>query len=263
MALRAPTDRALRARAAQILFDLVDDIAQVFLALGRPLRDQAVDLLVDLRVQRLEREFLELPLHHVHAEAVSQRRVDLEGLLGFLRSRLGGHETPRARIVQAVAQLNEQDTNVAAHCDEHLAQCLRLGGCAVMHLVELGDAIDKIGDRLTVLGCELFEGVVRVLDCVVQQRSDKSRGRHTHFGKDGRDGDWMGDIGFTGLAHLPAVVLLGGAICALDDADIRLRMIRAQSAHERLNLRDCGATARAKPNEARAHSGTGRGKCGS
>ena len=77
VALRTATHRPLRARTTQILFDLVDDISQVFFALGRPLRDEAVDLLVDLRVQRLERQLFELPLHHVHAEAMSQRRVDL------------------------------------------------------------------------------------------------------------------------------------------------------------------------------------------
>ena len=227
----------------QILFDLVNDISQVFFALGCPLCDEAVDLLVDLRVQRLKRQLLELPLHHIHAEAMSERSVDLERLLRLLCRRLGGHETPRASIVQAVAELDEQHTNVATHRDEHLAQRLGLGSSAVVHLIELGHAIDEVGDRLAVLSSKLLEGVVRVLDRVVQQRCDKRRGRHAHLRQNGRNGDRMGDIRFTGLAHLPTVVFLGSAVGPLDDADVRLRMVRPQGAHKRLNLRDCGASA--------------------
>ena len=77
----------------------------------------------------------------------------------------------------------------------------------------------------------------------MQQRCDKRRGRHAHLRQDGRNGDRMGDIRFTGLAHLPTVVFLGSAVGPLDDTDIRLRMGRPQGAHERLNLGDCGASA--------------------
>ena len=243
MALRTATHRPLRARTAQILFDLVDDIAQVFLALWGPLCDEAVDLLVDLRVQRLKRQLLELPLHHVHAEAMSERSVDLERLLRLLCRRLGRHETPRASIVQAVAELDEQHTNIATHRNEHLAQGLGLGSRAVVHLIELGHTIDKVGDRLTVFSSELLKGVVRVLDRVVQQRCDERRRRHAHFRQDRGNGDRMGNIRFTGLAHLPAVVFLGSAVSPLNDADIRLRMVRSQGAHKRLNLGDRGASA--------------------
>ena len=243
VALRTATHRPLRARATQILFDLVDDISQVFFALGRPLRDEAVDLLVDLRVQRLERQLLKLPLHHVHAKAMSQGRVDLQRLLRLLCRRLGGHEPPRTGIMQAVAELDEQHTDIAAHRDKHLAQGLGLGSGAVVHLIELGDAINEVGDCLAILGSELLKRVVRVLDRVMQQRCDKRRGRHAHLRQNGRNGNRMGDIRFTGLAHLPAVVFLGSAVGPLDDVDVRLRMVRPQGAHKRLNLRDCGASA--------------------
>ena len=262
VALRTAAHRPLRARTTQILFDLVDDIAQVFFALGCPLRDEAVDLLVDLRVQRLKRQLLELPLHHVHAEAMSERSVDLERLLGLLRSRLGRHETPGASIVQAVGELDEQHTNIATHRDEHLAQRLGLGSRTVVHLIELGHAVNEIGDRLAVFSRELLEGVVRVLDRVVQQRCDKRRGRHAHFRQDGRDGHRMGDIRFTGLARLPAVMFLSGAVGTLDDADIRLRMVRTQRTHKRLNFGDRGPSARTKPHEPGAHPGTRGGKRG-
>ena len=129
------------------------------------------------------------------------------------------------------------------HRDEHLAQRLGLGSRTVVDLIELGDAVNEIGDRLAILGSELLERVVRVLDRVMQQRCDKRRGRHAHLRQDGRNRNRMGDIRFTGLARLPTVVFLGSAVGPLDDADIRLRMVCPQGAHERFNLGDCGASA--------------------
>ena len=53
------------------------------LALRRPLGDQAADLVEQLRVQRREREVLELPLDRVHAQPVRERREDLQRLAGL------------------------------------------------------------------------------------------------------------------------------------------------------------------------------------
>ena len=262
MALRPATHRALGARATQILLDLVDDVTQVLLALRGALGDEAVDLLVNLRVQGLKRQLLEFPLDHVHAEAVGQRRVNLQGLLGLLRGRLGGHETPRAGVMDTVAQLDEQHADVTAHRDEHLTQGLGLSGGTVAHLVELGHAVDQIRNRFSEVRGEFFQGVVGILDRVVKQRGDQRRRRHTHLSENGGDRYRVRDIRFTGLAHLPPVTFFGLAVGALNDTDVGLGMIGAQSPHKRLNLGNCGASARTEPHEAGAHSGHGRRQCG-
>ena len=262
VALRATTHRPLRTRAPQILLNLVDDVAQVLLTLRSALGDKAVDLLVNLRIQCLKGQLLKLPLHHVHAEPVSERRVNFEGLLGLLRRRLRRYEAPRPGVVQAVRQLDEEDTDVATHRDKHLAQGLGLCSSPVVHLVELGDTVHEVGNGFSVLGSQLFEGVVRILDCVMQQRGDERRRRHTHLCEDGRDSNRMGDIRLARLAHLSAMMFLSGAVRTLNDADIRLRVISAQRTHKRLNLRDRGAPSRAKPHEAGAHPGTSRRKRG-
>ena len=262
MALRSAIDRALGARATQILLDLVNDVTQVLLTLRGTLGDETVDFLVNLRVQRLKRQLLELPLHHVHAEAMSQGRVDLQRLLRLLCRRLGGHETPRAGVMDAVAQLDEQHADVTAHRDEHLAQGLGLSGGTVAHLVELGHAVDQVRDGLAEVRGKFLQGVVGVLDRVVQQRGDQRWRRHTHLGEDRRDGHRVGDIRFTGLAHLPPVTLFSLAVGALNDTDVGLGMIGAQSPHKRLNFGNCGASARTEPHEAGAHSGDGRRQCG-
>ena len=262
VALRATTDRALRTRAAQILFDLVDDVTQVLFTLRGPLRNEAVNLLVDFRIQGLEGKLLEFPLDHVHTEAVSQRRVDLQRLLRLLRRRLGRNETPRAGVMDAIGQLNEQHADVAAHGDEHLAQRLGLSSSSIADLVELGDAVDQIRDGFTEVGGQFLERVVRVFHGVMQQCSNQRRGRHSHLGKDRRYGHRMGDIRLARLAHLPTMAFFSLAVGPLHHADIRLRMIRAQSPHKRLNLGDRGASTGPEPHEAGAHSGDGRGQCG-
>jgi hypothetical protein len=59
-------------------------LAHVRLAVGAALGDHRLDLGVLPRVQRLEREVLELPLHLVNAEPVRERCIDLERLLRLL-----------------------------------------------------------------------------------------------------------------------------------------------------------------------------------
>ncbi len=60
------------------------------LAGGGALGHQAHHLLVHARVEGGEGDVLQLPLDGVHAEAVGQRRVDLEGLAGLLLREAAG-----------------------------------------------------------------------------------------------------------------------------------------------------------------------------
>jgi hypothetical protein len=90
------------------------DLRQVHLALGRAGGDQVVELGVALRVQRREREVLELLLELLHAQAVRQRGVDVERLLGDALLLLARHRGDRAHVVQPVGELDDQHPQVAA-----------------------------------------------------------------------------------------------------------------------------------------------------
>ena len=100
--------------------------ADVALALLALLGDQTLDLLVLARVQRREREVLELPLDRVDTQPVRQRRVDLERLARLLDLLLLGHRLDRAHVVQAVGELDQDDPHVGGHRDHHLAVVLGL-----------------------------------------------------------------------------------------------------------------------------------------
>ncbi len=219
--LRPAGDGRLDLRAAQVGRDLLAHDGQVLLARRRALGDEVDDLVVHLGVQGLERQVLELPLDRVHAEAVGERRVDLEGLARLAPCRRRRHVLPGAGVVQAVGELDDEHADVARHGDDHLAHRLGLRRVAVRHLVELGHAVDEHGDLLAVLLGELRERVVGVLDRVVQQRGGERRPVEPELGEDRRDRDGVRDVRVAALAQLAAVGALGGLVGALDDAEVR------------------------------------------
>ena len=150
----------------EVLGDLGAHPGEVLLTGRRALGDETHDLVVDLRVERREREVLELPLDGVHAEAVRERGVDLEGLVGLALGRLGADVAPRAGVVQPVGELDDEDADVAGHRDDHLAHRLGLGGLAVGHLVELGDAVDEHRDLVAEVACAARRGRMPVSSTV-------------------------------------------------------------------------------------------------
>ena len=199
------------AERLELLGEVAAGLGDVALALFALLVDQALDLLVLARVQGGEREVLELPLDRVDTEAVRERRVDLEGLLGLLDLLLLGHRAERAHVVQAVGELDQDDPDVRGHRDHHLAVVLGLRLVARLERDpgELGDAVDQAGDLVAEGLADLVEGRGGVLDRVVQQRGAQGRGVQAHAGADARDADRVGDEVLAGLAALVGVVLAG------------------------------------------------------
>ena len=144
----------------------------VLLAVGAALGDHRLDLGVLARVQRLEREVLELPLQRVDAEPVRERRVDLERLLRLLHLLLLAEVLDRAHVVEAVGELDQDHAHVLRHRDDHLPVVLGLGVLAALELDprQLRDALDELRDLVAELGPELVELELGVLDDVVEQR---------------------------------------------------------------------------------------------
>ena len=147
-------------------------LADVLLAVGAALADHRLDLLVLARVERREREILELPLELVDAETVCQRRVDLERLLGLLDLLLLPEVLDRAHVVEAVGELDQDHAHVLRHRHDHLAVVLGLRLLAALELDprQLGDALDELPDLVAELRAHLLDVRVGVLDDVVEQR---------------------------------------------------------------------------------------------
>ena len=65
----------------QFFADHRDDFVDIFFAVGFFLRDVALELIVDLRMEMLERQILELAFNPGNSQAVRQRGVNIQGLL--------------------------------------------------------------------------------------------------------------------------------------------------------------------------------------
>ena len=129
-------------------------LVHVLLAVGAALGDHRLDLVVLARVQRLEREVLELPLERVDAEPVRERRVDLERLARLLHLLLAAEVLDRAHVVEPVGELDQDDPDVLGHRDDHLPVVLGLGVLAALELDprQLRDALDEVRDLVAELG---------------------------------------------------------------------------------------------------------------
>jgi hypothetical protein len=117
--------------------------------------------------------------------------------------------------VRAVGELHEDHAQIAHHRQHHLAERLRLrlGARLELDLVELGDAVDDLGDRCAELLRELFLGDRRVFDDVVQDRRDDRVGIEMQVREDLRGRERMRDVRLAGEALL-AFVRLGAEFAA-------------------------------------------------
>ncbi|CVM75995.1 Uncharacterised protein [Streptococcus pneumoniae] len=251
---------------AQVLLDHGAQRRDVLLPLRVALPHEAHDLRVHLGLEGGEGEVLELPLDGVHAEPVGQRGVDVQGLLGLAGAGLRGDVPPRPRVVQPVGELDEQDVHVLGHRDDHLAHGLGLRRGAVGHLVQLGHAVHEEGDLGAEVGAEALQGVVRVLDGVVQQGRQERRARHADLGEDRGDRDGVGDVRVPGAPHLPLVCRAGDLEGADDLGQLGLGGSLPHGAHQRLEqgrvLGGVPAGQACDPAAGPDRGGTGRGGTG-
>ena len=138
--------------------------------------------------------------------------VDLHGLQGLLLLLGGGLVLHGAHVVEPVGDLDEDDPDILAHGNEHLAQILHLlilfGG--VLDPRQLADALHQVGHRGGEELGDLLMGGPGVLDAVVEQGTDDGLGVQVQLlGDDLGHRQGMDDIGLAALALLALMGLLG------------------------------------------------------
>ncbi len=141
--------------------------------------------------------------------------------------------------MESVRQLDDDDADILDHGKKHLAQIfglhflLRL--CFVrivagkLELLQLGDAVDQIGDIVSEHVGKLFFCVDRILDNIMQQSRGNGLLIHFKICQNDRHIQRMNNVGFPGLSLLRLVCLCGKRVCPFDKRDIIGRMISADA----------------------------------
>ena len=232
--LGAPVDDRGKALLCQARRDGATHALDVVLALFVALGQLARKLLVRVGLQVPERQVFELALDVLHAEATRQRRVDLPGLARDALDRIGLHVSERPHVVEAVAQLDQQDPQVLGHRHDHLAEALGLPILPrrEVDLTELGDAIDDGRHLRPEAALDLLQAGLGVLDDVVEQTSANARGVQPQLGDDARHARRVNEVRIAALARLLAVRPLGKFVGALDELDVRCRVVALDLGNE-------------------------------
>ena len=227
-----------------------DDLVDLRLALEAPLGHPALEVVVHLGMEGLERQVLELALDLRHTQPVRERRVDVQRLAADRALLLRGQVVERAHVVEPVGELDHQDPDVPGHGDQHLAEVLGLPLLAAGEgeLPDLGDAVDQLGDVAPeALDQDGLAGR-RVLEDVVEEPGRDRRGVHLELDEQAGDREGVDVVGLAGDPALAPVDLLGELVGPADDLDVPARLIAgdldqevAQRPHVRVPARPRGA----------------------
>ena len=221
--LRAALEVGLDAGRLELRRELGDRPVDVRLAALAPRVEELGQLAEPLRLEGLEREVLELPLHLPDPEPLGQRRVDLHRLAGDALLLLRRQAVQRAHVVEPVGELDEDDPDVLGHRQEHLADVLGLLLLVAVgaELGQLGDAVDELGDLGAEALLDVGQAVLGVLGDVVEERRLDGDRVDAELGEDLGRGDRVRDVR---LAGRPALAVVGL------DGEVERRVDRPRSA---------------------------------
>lgn len=211
--LRAAADVRLDVRLGELLLDLLDGRIDERLALLALLLDVLDEVVVDLRLEIAQAEVLKLPLDARDAEAVRERRVDLNRLARDALLLVLAHVLERAHVVQAVRELDHDDADVLGHREEHLAIALelRLFLRFILQAAEFRHAVDEHRDLVAEHLLHLVVRVDRVLDDIVQESRADGRIVEVQLREDLGDMQRVDDVRLPDTRVCPAWAFLASS----------------------------------------------------
>ena len=168
------------------------------------------------------------------------RHINVECFLGDACAFLGPHHAERSHVMHAVGKLHENHSNVARHCKEHFAEafCLRYFVRGEAKLVELGDAVDELGDVRAEFLRHFALARARILKYVVHEARFNGFRVHAPRGKNGCDGNGVRNVGLARLAELAEVRVVGVAIGFSNFFDFVARQVKAAGVDQTLRSHD-------------------------
>ena len=198
---------ALDAVAVQMAAQAVDHLVDVAFPVEALFIQQLGDLLVSAGLQVAERQVLQLPFQLAHAQAVGQRRIDVEDLAGHFLLALRVGFLHRADDHGPLGQLDQGHAHVVDHRQQHLADVVELAVLLPEHRlaggIEAGadgghaqHALDQARHRLAEILVDLGQGQLPFTHRPVQHR----RGQRFRVGP--QIGEHIGHLQADGQAAL-------------------------------------------------------------
>ncbi len=176
--------------------------------------DEVFKVFVAARVDIREGEIGELDAEAAHVETVGEGSENLQSFEGDFFLFVGGKGGKGAGVMETVGEFDDEDADVVAGGDHEAEEIVFSGGeisVEVLHvftdLAELGDAVDKKGDRLAKFALDVFERDVGVFDRIMKNPGDNSVFVHAPFLEDFFDGERVDNVRFARPAGLAGVGL--------------------------------------------------------
>ena len=222
--------------AFELRLELGDRPLDVALAALASRVEELGELAEPLRLEDLEREILELPLHLPDPEPLGERRVDLHRLAGDPHLLLRRQRVQRPHVVEPIGELDEDDADVLGHRQEHLPDVLGLLLLVAVgaELRELRDAVDEVGDLGPEALLEVGQAVLGVLRDVVEERRLDGDRVDPELGDDLGRGDRVGDVRLAGRPLLALVGLDREIERGPDGSQVGLRIVPGDRLEELL-----------------------------
>ena len=142
--------------------------------------------------------------------------VYFHGLTGDAFLFLPGNVLECSHVVQTVSELDDDDTDIASHGQEHFAQIFQIElflGSAELDLSEFGDAIDEVCDLAPEFFFDFRQRDLGILWDIMEKPCCYGPRIHADLAEGESDGEAVGDIGFSGTALLFPMGLFGESVC--------------------------------------------------
>ena len=136
--------RGLDIRLLHMPLDFRDDFLDKGLSGVHPQVDLLHQVKIHVRLQKPQRQIIQLDLDLGNTQTVGNGRVDLQRLPGLFLLLFRLPELSRPHVVQAVRQLDDNDADVLGHGQKHLAEVFRLD----LHLVLVPGQLSQFGDAI-------------------------------------------------------------------------------------------------------------------
>ena len=225
--LGTPLDFCRYMRLFKLFHDLLVRLVDECLTLLALLLDALDEIVVRLGLEIAQAQILKFPLDVRYAEAIRERRVDLDGLPRDALLLVLAHVLERAHIVQTVGELDHDDADVLRHREKHLAIAfeLLLFLRLILNPAELRHAVDEHRDLIAEALAHFVERMRRIFHDIMQDGGADRDVVDLQIRQNLRDGQRMDDVVFTRNALLSLVCGIRKFVRPSDEVGVRIRLI--------------------------------------